>query len=170
MPRQYFEDEKEYENECARIIREYPDQIKKVFSHPMCQYDYTFLGFLDVYASIPELPEDFIIIDFGCYLGVQAIYFQQYQSYIGVDTFDILEYAFQTENNTYYQKSIQDFIKDMHNLDLNKCFAICSYVPDENARQLVINTFPYHKVQYCDDIISENYPKTIDYDNKNFVR
>ena len=66
MLRQYFGNEKEYENECVRIIHEYPNQIKRVFSHPMCEYDYTFLGFRDVYASIPVLPEDFTIIDFGC--------------------------------------------------------------------------------------------------------
>ena len=53
------------------------------------------------------------------------------------------------------KKTIQEFINsDLHflNLNMDKVFAICSYVPDEEARKMVRNTFKYYRDIYCSEI------------------
>lgn len=50
-------------------------------------------------------------------------------------------------------------------LDLNKIYAICSYVPDEEAQKLVADTFPYAKVVYCDKIIVDRKPPMLNFYN-----
>ena len=148
----------EYENECRRIIQQYPKQIKKVFEYEYCELEFDFLGFLNVYQI--NIPKDFTIIDLGCYLGIQSIYFENHKQYIGIDIATPIEYRFNLHNTKHYKISIEDFIKDLSKYDLNKTFAICSYVPlDDNIYNDIAKKFPYHKIQYCDNIISENYPK-----------
>lgn len=47
--------------------------------------------------------------------------------------------------------SIQTFIRDVFptlGYNLDKVFAICSYVPDGNARKMVRKFFPYCLVYY----------------------
>lgn len=47
--------------------------------------------------------------------------------------------------------SIQKFIKEelpKLNLDLNNVVAVCNAVPDEEARNMVLETFPRHFVAY----------------------
>lgn len=73
-----------YEAECKRILQTYPEQMKKVFSYPDCELESDFLGFVDEYAE-EQIPEDFTVIDFGCYQAVQACYFEHCKKYIGVD-------------------------------------------------------------------------------------
>ena len=54
-------------------------------------------------------------------------------------------------NWTIYFMTIQDFIKKklpLLSLDLNNVFAVCSYVPDKSAMDLVLETFPYYRVYY----------------------
>lgn len=51
----------------------------------------------------------------------------------------------------------QKFLETIYpalNLDQENVIAICSYVPDEGLQKMVSETFKYHHVQYCDEIIS----------------
>jgi hypothetical protein len=158
---------KKYESECLRILKEYPEQLKSVFNWEYCDLEFEFLGFIDQYYS-ETVPADFTVIDFGCCQAVQACYFEGNKKYIGIDNAVPIENRFLTENAEYYDMSIQDFIKDILptlHLDLEKAYAICSYVPDEEAQKLVADTFPYAKVVYCDKIIADRKPPILNFYN-----
>ena len=110
----------------------------------------SFMGFTRVYKSLLNIvPKHFTIIDLGCCYAAQCYYFKDYKQYIGVDVLE--EERFATENTIHYQKSIQIFIEHILpslNLNLKQCFAICSYVPDEEATELARKTFPNILVYY----------------------
>lgn len=65
--------------------------------------------------------------------------------------------------------AIQDFINDelpklkQNGLDLDKTFAICSYVPGQDVQKMVADTFKYNRVIYCQDIISEKLPPVLNF-------
>jgi hypothetical protein len=109
-----------------------------------------FMGFTRVYKNLlPIIPKHFTIIDFGCCYGAQCYYFKDYNLYIGVDTLE--EERFKTDNTIHYRMTIQEFIKmelPMLHLDKTRCFAISSYVPDDEANQLIRETFPNLMVFY----------------------
>lgn len=158
---------KKYESKCLRILKEYPEQLKPVFGWEYCELEFDFLGFIDQYYS-ETVPADFTVIDFGCYQAVQACYFEGNKKYIGIDNAVPVENRFLAQNAEYYDMSIQDFIKNILptlNLDLEKVYAICSYVPDEEAQKLVADTFPYVKVVYCDDVIVDREPPILNFYN-----
>ena len=150
------------QKEIDRIFAKYKEQLKTVLACPNTELGHDFLGFLDSYNSV-KIPEDFTVIDFGCNLAVQALYFENCQKYIGVDLIPT-DHRFPQSNAQYYQDSIQNFIKNTlpklieDGLDFNKTFAFCSCVPDAEAEQMVANTFKYNKVIYCDEIKSEKLP------------
>jgi hypothetical protein len=94
-------------------------------------------------------------------MGLQAAYFENNAAYVGVDIAVPEEWRFKQDNVVSFQQSIQQFIRETLpelDVDLNRCMAIYSFVPDSEAQQLVAETFPYHFVVYCDEIISENLP------------
>ena len=75
------------------------------------------------------------------------------------------EWCLRQDNTDYYTEMGQTFIQETlpklieHGLDLERTMAICSYVPDKELQQIVTEVFPYHRVQYCEDMISERYPE-----------
>lgn len=129
------------------------EEINRVFSESDtigAECDFTFLGFEEVYKSVLNfVPKSRIIVDLGCAYAPQAYYFTDYRKYIGVDNGGI-DVHFQTENMEYYHESIQTFISKLaeRDINVNDCFAICSYVPDDNASRLVRQTFPNLLVYY----------------------
>lgn len=153
-------DEKWYIDECKKFGQLFGPELRRLSKWEYSELEHDFLGFLSEYACV-QVPEDFVILDLGCYMGIQAAYFENHAAYIGVDIAVPPEWRFTQDNVLSFQETIQDFIHKTLptlNLDLNRCFAICSYVPDKEAQQLVAETFPYNRVVYCDDIISEKYP------------
>lgn len=127
-------------------------EIEQVFSNgtASAELDYTFLAFEEVYRSILNFVlKDKIIIDLGCAYAPQAYYFTEYNGYIGVDI-EIPEVHFITENMTLYQMKIQQFCRKVidEKWNLEDYFAICSYVPDVDARRCVRETFPNCLVYY----------------------
>ena len=153
-------DDNWYSQENKRFNLEHGEELRRLDQWEFSELEFDFLGFFSEYACV-HAPEDFTVIDLGSYMGIQADYFKDCAGYIGVDIAVPVEFRFRQANATQYQQSIQDFIKDTLptlGLDLNKVIAICSYVPDQEAQYLVAETFPYHRVVYCDDIISEHLP------------
>ena len=139
--------------ETCELFEIIPKQeIKRVFSEGTAgaELDYSFLAFEDVYKSVLNfVPKGKTIIDLGCAYAPQAYYFTGYAGYIGVDI-AIPEVHFETQNMTLHEMSIQQFCKKVidEEWDLKKCFAICSYVPDDDARRCVRETFPNCLVYY----------------------
>lgn len=120
------------------------DQVISVMGQDMCELDYTFLGFTEIYEHLAKIiPVQFTIIDFGCYLAPQSYYFRKHKGYIGVDTTKLRRFKF--ENTSHIAGTIQTFIQDIlpacGSTNLDKTFAICSYVPDEEARRLVKESY-----------------------------
>lgn len=135
-------------DDCMKELRALiPNQeYRDILSQDMCELTFDFLGFVDVYKSLSELiPKDRIVIDFGCYLAAQSYFFSEHERYIGVDFVGMRRFS--PANSTHYVTSIQDFIanevpKLFKEHDELKYCAICSYVPDFKATELVRNTFP----------------------------
>ena len=141
-------------SEFCELFRMIPkEKIDNMFENSNtlgAECDYTFLCFEEVYKAVTLfVPKSKVIIDLGCAYAFQSWYFRDYRKYIGVDAHiaDVLE----TENSEFHITSIQNFIKYVfpklgHSID--EVFAVCSYVPDKNAREMVRNFFPHCLVYY----------------------
>lgn len=130
-------------------------EIDKIFSElntASAELDRMFLGFEEVYKAVTMfVPKSKIIIDFGCAYAFQSWYFKDYEKYIGVDSSVSNEDVLKTDNSKFFFMSIQEFIKEQFlKLGYKKedIFAVCSYVPDEKARMMVKEYFPYCLVYY----------------------
>lgn len=152
----------ESENIFASIGSE---ETNRLFSYEKCEVAPDFLGFLENYKDISErLPKDFIIIDIGCYMAFQADYYKNFKDYIGVEPQTPLKYRLRQNNAEYYEQTAQQFVANTlpvlieNGLDLDKTFAVCSAVPDEEARKLVAETFKYYRVAYPGEDDIERFP------------
>jgi len=123
------------------------DQIEAVMKDGAGQIDHTFIGFIDVYEALSKIiPKNFTVIDLGCAFNPQCFYFKDHKEYVAVDVSDCKK--FKSENCTIFEISIEDFIeRHIHQYDLNKTFAICSYVPIYNTatvREAFNNLFIFY--------------------------
>lgn len=131
------------------------EKINKIFTTSQtvgAECDHTFLGFEEIYKAVTLfVPKDKIIIDFGCAYAFQSWYFRDYRKYIGVDNGVRCQDVLETENSEFYFMSIQEFIRKIFPIlgyRKEEMFAICSYVPDEEAREMVRKCFLYCLVYY----------------------
>lgn len=141
----------ENDDRYARCLKELrslipDDEYHEVMSQDMCELDSEFLGFVDVYKNLSRIiPKGSIVIDFGCYLAAQSYFFARHKMYIGVDVESMRRFT--PPNSVHYTMSIQNFIqievpKLFEEYDELKLCAICSYVPDFQATEMVRKTFP----------------------------
>lgn len=130
------------------------EQYDRVFRQNMCDIDYEFLGFTDIYERLAEIiPRHWTIVDLGCAYSPQAFLFRDHKAYVGVDI-DLgggPQERFIAPNTTHYIMPISDFIRDhVHEFDQSTTFAICSYVPPwhgdnmKMARDTFKNVFTYY--------------------------
>lgn len=146
MRKEMDEWEEHYRKCCKELLDLIPaSEVNKILRQYYCELDYEFLGFVNIYKPLSELiPKQHIVIDFGCYLAAQSYFFQNHKQYIGVDGVELNR--FKTENTEHYVGSIQEYIEQEVPKFLTKdnnlnYFAICSYVPDDEATELVRKTF-----------------------------
>lgn len=109
------------------------------------------------YELSRRIPADFTVIDIGCGYNAQAYLFDRQQKHIAVNPpmdFDHLHFEqFRPAWTQYYEITGQEFIKDVLpslDIDKEKTFAICHFVPDEECRRLVRETFENVYVFYPD--------------------
>ena len=141
--------ESKYKDLLTQIKQMIPhDEYVSVMNQCRCEYEHDFLGFLEVYnAAAQFVPKHKTIIDFGCYLAAQAYFFSDYHKYIGVDVVDMKRFT--PGNAEHFVCTIQDFIKDHPELvNDDNVFAICSYVPDRKAQDIVRSSFKGCLVYY----------------------
>ena len=104
------------------------------------------------------IPKDWTVIDVGCAYNPQSYLFQGHKRHIAIEPKWLdrdfhFEY-FQAPNTELLFMTGQEFIKNelpKMNLDLDKTFAICNYVPEwygENPMELVRHTFHNCYVYY----------------------
>lgn len=133
------------------LKKEYPEQLDRVMSHPECELEPSFLGFVNTYEKLSWLiPFDTTIIDFGCHSAAQAYYFREHKAYIGVDQYSI-EYRFKFSNTIHHKMSIQDYIDSHSGMLENNTFAISNYVAQNYSCQtdkLISDTYPNHYIYY----------------------
>ena len=146
-----------------KIITEIGKQeTDRLFSYEKCKLEYDFIAFLNSYYDLQEIiPKNYIVIDLGCYQAFQGHLFREHTKYIRVDTGVPSAYRLRQNNAEYYECTIQNFIENILpelDFDLDRVFAVCSYVPDIQAREMVRNTFPYFRDRYCDEI-QEHLPE-----------
>ena len=134
------------------IPREKIEHVFRTSQTVGAECDYTFLGFEHVYKAVTMfVPKSKVIIDLGCAYAFQSWYFRDYRKYIGVDNGVCCADVLETDNSEFYFISIQHFIRDVFprlGYSLNEVFAVCSYVPDDNAREMVKNFFAHYLVYY----------------------
>ena len=104
------------------------------------------------------IPKDWTVIDVGASYGAQSYLFQDHAKYIAVEPFESCDdwhfENFKADGTERYEMTAGNFIKDILptlNLDLNKTFAICNYIPEwygENPMELVRHTFHNCYVYY----------------------
>ena len=135
------------------------DTIRKCLSSGDAELDSEFMGFEEIYFSVAKhIPEDFTIVDLGCYMAPQSIIFKDYKKYIGVDCYDMSNIEgytpplrFSTENTRHYSMTIQNFLvsNDMKKLDLDKTYFIMSYVPAHKVTNQVLEQVKHGLISYC---------------------
>lgn len=129
-------------------------EVNEKLSQDYCELDLEFAGFEYQYRAVANnVPDDYTIIDFGCYMAAQSYLFCNHEAYIGVDTVDHVE-RFATENTTHYVISIQEFIKEeLPKYQGKKVYAICNYVSDADARDLVTMACENFMVYYPGELL-----------------
>jgi hypothetical protein len=136
------------------------EQLDTVLNQDYCELDNVFLGFVEIYEHLSQIiPTHFEVIDLGCYLAPQGYYFRNHKKYVGVDVTELKRFEF--GNTEHHVKTIQDFIRcDLRIYELEKTFAICSYVPDENAKSLIRKTFKNLFIYYpCSENVFMEFMK-----------
>ena len=143
-------------NKCELFDLIPRQEIDRVFAESEtagAEMDMSFMAFEEVYKAITLfVPKSKVILDLGCAYAPQSHYFADYRKYIGVDLPIGNDIRFdKNENCIIFLQSIQKFINETlktlpyKNTDY---FAICSYVPDQDARKLVRETFENCLVYY----------------------
>ena len=148
IPKKEFSyDESLFSFYTQHLYRLIPEEEKvEILGQPECELEPKFLGFVNVYGPLASLiPTDKIVIDFGCYVAAQSYLFPAHKQYIGVDVIRLKRFS--PRNAVHGEMTIQEFIANvlpelLKEHDINDFFAICSYVPDREATELVRKTFP----------------------------
>lgn len=134
-----------------------PDELNKCYKYEYCELDKEFIGFIHSYKDLSQmLSKDTVIIDIGAAQALQSEYFRKFSKYIAVEPAIPKNYIYSMPNSTVYEMTGEDFIRNIlpelqkHGLDLRKTFCVCSYVPDEKLRNVLIpKTFPYFRTTYA---------------------
>lgn len=118
-----------------------PELTKEVMAQNYCDIEPSFMCFADVYESLAKLiPKHWTVVDFGCAFAPQCLYFKDHEKYIGVDPGKIKR--FHTENCNLYNSTIIEWLKETHRdiLNLDRSFAIMSYVPADEYSYFLVKT------------------------------
>src|SRR6185437_2983318 len=109
------------------LLKEYPDQVERVFSQEYCDIDETFLGFMDTYEALSKvIPKYWTILDIGCSYCAQGYYFKDHKKYIGIDR--SRNEVFQFKNSEYFIMNIA-LCATYYGAQDKDTFAILNYVP-----------------------------------------
>jgi len=155
-------EEKDYLDLCKEVYEIIgAKEYRRLFDWEECELQFDFLGFLDEYQPLRELPKDFTILDLGSYQALQGAFFKDYEQYITVDLIPE-EARLKQDNATHIQCELRRFFKEVLptlNLDMEKTVAIGSYVPCSDLKKLIEENFTYYRWVYPGEGRSENLPQ-----------
>ena len=103
-----------------------------------------FIGFMEYYDAISKIiPYNYTIIDIGCAYAFQSYLFKDHKQYIGICPSCNVKIL--PQNGIFYKTDANNFITNelpKLNLNLDKVFCICSYVPlNKHDQNILKNTF-----------------------------
>ncbi len=126
-----------------RWMKHDPQMTKRVMSQEMCDIEPEFMCFAEIYEALAKIiPKHWTVIDIGCAYASQCLYFRDHASYLGIEPESVLHFC--TKNTAFLRYSIMEWQKTIKAdiSDIDKVFAIMSYVPaDEESYSLVKTTF-----------------------------
>lgn len=100
------------------------------------------------YMLSKMIPKDWTVIDFGCAYNPQSYFFKEHARHIAIEPpfvdNDFHFEFFRAPRTEVLYTTGQLFIKEILpelNLDLDKTFAICNYVPSDDCCKMVRETF-----------------------------
>ena len=108
----------------------------------------------EAYKMLSEIiPKNRVIYDFGAAYGFQSWWFRNHRRYIAIQPQPRgiryhMKKAFRTDNSIWFFGTVQEFFKQFS--VEKESFAICNWVPDDEAAKLVRENCPN---VYC------NYPQ-----------
>ena len=118
-------------NEYYRVMRSGDTDLSRDF---MC--------FEENYIPlVPFIPNDWVVVDLGCYQAAQAYFFTEKGGYVGVDIYDGVRkrgykppLRFKPQNAVHVTETIQQFVREhLCYFDLDKTYFIMSGVKDFDA-------------------------------------
>lgn len=124
------------------------------------------VDYLDISRYVPK---NMVVLDLGCggcggAYATHSWLFQNHVRYIGVDCWGCAKTRLDTGNSEFFRMDIQSFLRDVFpdlGLDLKDVFAICVYVPDDEALRMVAETFPYCRVLLPGSVDVERKPSLV---------
>lgn len=133
-----------YWNDKLRALADVED-VNRALRWEKSELDPDFLCFAGVYGVLSEvIPKDMIVVDFGCYAGLQGYFFKDHPHYIGIDKSEVPTPQ-NLENGEFIKKDITDYCKSIDGSHFKfldqKTFAILSYVNDTEAVETVRKMF-----------------------------
>lgn len=126
-------------------------ELKRLLSQDYCELEPDFLCFEPAYQAVAKyVPKDYIIVDCGCYLALQAYLFREHRRYIGIDClekqqlFQNLERA-STANSLMLSTRVQDMRSWLWQGE--RLYVMAVAVPDREVQEAV-RRMPNHFLWY----------------------
>ena len=159
--------ELEYLAAAEEILGRMPDwQADDVMNQDLIELDCQFLGFIDEYARARDLAVRHglrHVIDFGSYVALQCFLFddpEHFDRYESVDTCELQRFHCCRINSAESFELIQEYVsRNGDSPYKDGILAVCIAVPDEEAMEMVSETYPNHFITYPgmpDDIVIGN--------------
>lgn len=163
-------DEEQYKLYCSIL----PEEIGKLKAWRFSEIEpYYVCTSINLYIKLMNLPRDFTIIDLGCNQACQAIYYEDFSGYIGVDVSVPIENRLQRKNTIHYQMDYKDFLNNVlpkllseKIIDLDKTIAVSYLMPGIDCN-IIKEKFKYFDVYFPGyNQNSSLFPQSV-YDKKN---
>lgn len=104
------------------------------------------------------IDKDMVVIDIGSSYNAQSYFFTEHAKYIAVEPPERNEEGnhwhfehFQAPGTELYRAWGQDFIKNIFptlGIDPDQVFCICTWVPSDEVKKMIAETFPHHYIYY----------------------
>lgn len=129
--------------------KDYDDYLKHYEKTPDAEYS-SFTDALEetdfiTYKNLSEFnSKDDIIIDIGCWYGIQSMFFDHTRLYIGVEHFGNWFVNYTGSNKLYFKMEGLKFLKEVlpcMGLPLEKIFIISNLVVDKELNEYIMNNF-----------------------------
>ena len=132
----------------AELREHHADQLERILARTQTGIDESFLGFVRTYELLAQLiPLHWAVVDIGCCNALQAWFFRHHRGYYGVDPSVPVSERLVLPNTYHFFYAIEDVElltggivyrdEDVAELTNEPVFAICNYVPSDEANKVI---------------------------------